>query len=160
MLMRKGAQIIDDAMSRALLGRYDSPEARVMLYAIGMQESKFRWRIQGGGGPAHGYWQFEPNGVLGVLTHHAAALSAASVCVLRNVDCTVTAVYEALVRDDLLACAIARHLLWTDPNALPDLGDVAGAWDLYLRTWRPGKPRERDWKANYAQAMTAAGRRQ
>ncbi len=34
----------------------------------------------------------------------------------------------------------ARLLLWTDAKPLPAIGDEQGAWDYYLRNWRPGKP--------------------
>ena len=39
----------------------DTPDARVLLLAIGLQESKFSHRLQIGG-PARGYWQFEQGG--------------------------------------------------------------------------------------------------
>ena len=50
----------------------------------------------------------------------------------------IDAVYNALEHDDVLAMGFGRLLLWTDPKALPGLNDVDGAWQLYLRTWRPG----------------------
>ncbi|MNG31598.1 hypothetical protein D3C84_1174300 [compost metagenome] len=65
------------------------------------------------------------------------------------------AVYVAIEHDDVLAAALARLLLWTDPGKLPKLGDEQGAWDLYLRTWRPGKPHPETWPALYAQALEA-----
>ncbi|MOA63587.1 hypothetical protein D3C78_1893600 [compost metagenome] len=53
----------------------------------------------------------------------------------------------------MLAAALARLLLWTDPARLPALGEVAKSWELYLRTWRPGKPHRHTWDALYAQAL-------
>ncbi|MCY1532450.1 hypothetical protein D9M68_677250 [compost metagenome] len=41
----------------------------------------------------------------------------------------------------------------TDPARLPALGEVAKSWELYLRTWRPGKPHRHTWDALYAQAL-------
>ncbi len=29
----------------------------------------------------------------------------------------------------------------------------AGAWNLYMRTWRPGKPHRSTWPALYAEAL-------
>ena len=55
------------------------------------------------------------------------------------------AIYAALEYDDVLAAGVARLLLWTDPKALPPVGDVDAAWALYLRTWRPGKPKPDSW---------------
>ncbi|MFC0669487.1 Arm DNA-binding domain-containing protein [Azotobacter chroococcum] len=65
------------------------------------------------------------------------------------------AVYAALEHDDILAAAFARLLLWTDPAPLPAVGEVAKSWDLYVRTWRPGKPHRNRWDVCYAQAMDA-----
>lgn len=127
--------------------------AEQMLLAIGLQESRFEYRRQIGG-PARGFWQFERNGgVRGVLEHPSTRALAESVCLARNVEDTADSVYGALEHDDVLAAAFARLLLWTDPQPLPAVGEVARAWDLYLRTWRPGKPHRKTWDALYAQAM-------
>ncbi|MCY1303002.1 hypothetical protein D9M70_526890 [compost metagenome] len=48
------------------------------------------------------------------------------------------AIWRALEHDDVLAAGFARLLLWSDPKPLPLAGDEQGAFDLYLRTWRPG----------------------
>lgn len=74
-----------------------------------------------------------------------------------------TAVHPALEVDDVLAAGFARLLLWTDPHRLPAVGDVEGAWQLYLRTWRPGAytrgaPTKRaelrqKWAGYYTQAL-------
>ena len=48
--------------------RMDTPEARVMMLAIGLQESRFVHRRQIKG-PARGFWQFEQGGgVIGVVS--------------------------------------------------------------------------------------------
>ena len=143
------------AALRLLPDRMTSDEARVMLGAIALQESGLTTRQQYGG-PAHGLWQFERGGgVKGVLKHHATREHARALCAKCHVSPTEQAVYEALCRDDVLAAGFARLLLWTDPKALPALGDEAGAWGLYLRTWRPGKPRPAHWAGNYRQALLA-----
>ena len=142
------------APALALLpARMDSQAAEVQLLAIGLQESRFEHRHQIGG-PAHGFWQFEKGGgVRGVLHHSSSREHAQAVCSARNVIATEGAVYAALEHDDVLAAAFARLLLWTDPKALPALGDEQGAWDLYLRTWRPGKPHRHTWSALYDKAL-------
>ena len=58
----------------------------------------------------------------------------------------------------MLAAAAARLLLFTDPKRLPQLGDEAGAWALYLRVWRPGKPHKRTWPALYARSISEFAR--
>lgn len=136
-----------------LPARMNSKEALVMLYAIGLQESKFAHRRQMGNGPARGFWQFERNGgVAGVLRHKSSQIHALAVCKSRGLtdlkeselikghtpNSIVERAYHALERDDVLAAVFARLLLWTDPQSLPTLGDVDRAFNLYIRTWRPG----------------------
>lgn len=133
----------------------NTPQARVLLLAIGLQESRFQHRRQIGG-PARGFWQFEHNGgVRGVLMHPASREDALRICAARHVAPVSATIYAALETDDILAAAFARLLLWTDPLRLPDAGDADGAWALYLRTWRPGKPHPQTWPALYAQALSA-----
>ncbi|MDR6600970.1 hypothetical protein J2732_001953 [Achromobacter deleyi] len=137
--------------------KMDTAAARVMLLAIGLQESRFLHRRQIGG-PARGFWQFERGGgVRGVLTHPASRDHAYRVCAARGVDPVAAAVYPALEADDVLAAAFARLLMWTDAWRLPAVGDTQGGWELYIRTWRPGKPHPGTWQALYAQAVAEVG---
>ena len=107
----------------------DTPQARCMLLAIGLQESRFVHRRQIGG-PARGFWQFEQGGgVRGVLAHPASAALARQVCQVRGVPPTAPSVYSRLELDDVLAAAFARLLL-TDPARLPRTGDADAAWAL------------------------------
>lgn len=145
------------AIEPALLllpAKMTSPQAELMLLAIGLQESRFTHRRQIRG-PARSYWQAERGGgmVHGVLRHDLTRDIAVTVCDARGVQPVNEAVYVAIEHDDVLAAALARLLLWTDPFSLPELGDERGALDLYLRTWRPGKPHPETWPALYAQAM-------
>ena len=152
--------ITDTALNLGLAllpARMDTPEARVMLLAIGLQESRFVHRRQIGG-PARGFWQFEKGtrasrgGVWGVYLHQASKDRLAALCKARSVSCDPDAIYAALEYDDVLAAGVARLLLWTDPKALPPVGDADAAWALYLRTWRPGKPHPQTWPDLYRQA--------
>jgi hypothetical protein len=135
----------------------ESDNARVMMLAIGLQESGFRFRTQHFAGPARGFWQFERDGgVRGVLKHPATAIAATKVCDAHHVTPTAQDVWEVLQTDDVLAAAFARLLLWTDPHVLVESnpGSVAPeSWLCYLRTWRPGKPRPETWDGNYARAV-------
>jgi len=129
----------------------DTPRARIQLLATGLQESGLTHRVQMGGGPARGLLQFERGGgVRGVLTHPSTIDLAARVCAARKVAPTMQKVWEALETDDVLAMAFGRLLLWTDPYKLPS--DAKGGWDLYMRTWRPGKPKPGTWEWHYTQA--------
>lgn len=131
---------------RLLPPRMDTLQARIELLAICGQEADFRhrWQVVDPArpevrGPARGLWQFErAGGVRGVLGHAQTALAAKALCKARGVSADEDAVYEALAGDDVLAAGFARLLLWSDPAPLPAVGDVNGAWQLYLRTWRPG----------------------
>lgn len=124
----------------------DSPRARAMLLVIGLQESGFQHRRQLVGnpprpvGPAKSYWQAEQGGgmVHGVRLHASTRVAAARLYAARGVAANDRAIWDAVEQDDVLAAGLARLLLWTDPKALPALEDVHGAFDLYLRTWRPG----------------------
>ncbi|SAI62862.1 Uncharacterised protein [Bordetella trematum] len=149
----------------------DTPAARVMLLSIGLQESRFEHRRQLVGrpprpeGPAKSFWQGEEGGgmVHGVRLHAATRAHAAALYRARSVAATDRAIWDAIEKDDVLAAGLARLLLWSDPGRLPAVGDEQGAWDLYLRTWRPGayergSPARRaelraKWGRNYAQTL-------
>lgn len=148
---------IDQAFQLLPVGM-DTPIARVILAAIGFQESGYLVRIQYGNGPARSYWQFENGrlaGINGVLTHRASAKLAASVCKSRGVDPDRMAVWKAMETDDVLGAAFARLLMYTDPKPLPD--NQADAWEMYAkRLWRPGKPHPDKWVASWAFGLERA----
>ncbi len=143
----------------------DTPEARVMLLAIGLQESRFMYRFQKVAGhpyikgPARGFWQFElgtqasRGGVWGVFLHDASRFWLSQLCAKRNVAFRPPEIHAAIELDDVLAAGVARLLLFTDPKRLPAIDDVEGAWGLYAyRTWRPGRPHRHTWDEFHAQA--------
>lgn len=150
----------------SLLPRHcDSPAARAMLIAIALQESRLavRWQVlQGGGkGPARGLLQFEQGtrasrgGVWGVYLHKTSASLLAPVCHARGVALEPGAIWRALETDDVLAVAVARLLLLTDPYPLPQRGEYDAAWRLYAdRTWQPGRPHRQTWDAYYDRAWS------
>jgi len=149
-----------DAALALLPAQMDSAEARVMLHAIGWQESRFTHRFQvvdgapGAKGPARGFWQFERGGgCAGVLKHQASRYWMHHLCKLRNCEPTPDALWRQIETDDVLAAGAARLLLFTDPKRLPELGDEAGAWYLYVRVWRPGKPHMETWAQAYRSAL-------
>ena len=147
---------------RLLPPAMDSTEARVLMYAIGLQESRFTHRAQvidgGGKGPARGYWQFERGGgVTGVLRHPASRFWMNSACNARNVPAQPMNVWLALETDDVLAAAAARLLLFTDPARLPAIGEQSESLRYYLRIWRPGKPHPSTWQECYETALKAVG---
>ncbi|CUR81846.1 hypothetical protein [Achromobacter xylosoxidans] len=172
--------INDAAISPALAllpAAMDTPAARVMLLAIGLQESRFIDRRQLVGspprptGPAKSFWQAEQGGgmVSGVRNHAATRDLAAQLYRARGVAADNAAIWNAIEQDDVLAAGLARLLLWSDPGRLPRIGDEEGAWLLYLRTWRPGAysrgtPEERaalrkKWASNHTQAYIEIGGR-
>lgn len=144
--------------------RLRSAQATVLLLSIQLQEAPNREQKQIGG-PAVGTYQFERGGgIAGVLRHEASRALAVAVCKALGVPPTVDGVATALQNtNDTLDAALARLLLWTDRPPLPALGDVDGAFEVYLRVWRPGayhrgtaaaqrKLREK-WGRNYAKAL-------
>jgi hypothetical protein len=135
----------------------DSPKARVMLLATGLQESRFEHRRQMGNGPARGFWQFERGGgVKGVFTH-ASTGHLFNLCKARDVPFDIPTIWATLETDDVLAAGVARLLYYTDPKPLPTVEDAEEAWKLYLRTWRPGKPHPSTWAGYHRQAREALG---
>jgi hypothetical protein len=149
-------EIIDPACA-ALTGvmgqEMGDDRARTMLLAIAYQESNLEHRRQIRG-PARGFWQFEKmGGTVGVLTHERTRDAAEHICEAMGVEAQPGVVYEALASDDNLAACFARLLLWSDPRPLPPIGDENGAWDYYLRNWRPGKPHRARWSQCHAIAV-------
>lgn len=136
----------------------DTPQAKVMVTAICLQESGLIHRKQMGNGPARGFPQFElgtrksRGGVWGVYMHDASRYWLEQLCASRGVQFLPESIWRALETDDVLAAGVARLLLFTDPLRLPAMDDPDGAWGLYLRTWRPGKPRPETWPTYHVQA--------
>lgn len=163
-------QLISDSLA-LLPANMNTPAAVCIALAISGQEADFRHRWQvidrrrpAVRGPARGLWQFERGGgVRGVLTHPATREHAYRICRLRGIEPVAAAVHPALEADDVLAAVFARLLMWTDAFRLPALGDEDGAWQMYLRTWRPGAHSRgtqaertalrRKWAGYYAQAL-------
>lgn len=146
------AHILSPALA-LLPARMDSPEARVLVTAICLQESGLAHRVQVGG-PAHGLAQFERGGgCAGVLAHPSTYRLSRMLCAAEGIHADATAVYDALPTNDILAVAFARLLLFTDPEPLPTVGDVDGAWEFYRRNWRPGLPHPHAWPGNYGRAL-------
>lgn len=157
------SNVISTAISPAMAllpVQMDTPEARVMLLSIGLQESRFTTRQQIGG-PARGFWQCEQGtqasrgGIWGFFLHPASRYWLSGMCDERGVSFDPVSIYSALDQDDVLAAGVARLGLFTDPQRLPAVDDCASAWALYLRVWHPGKPKPDTWPALHAQAAAA-----
>lgn len=131
-----------------------SQSAVAMLIAIGLQETRFLERRQRQADvPALSFWQFErgeSSGFAGVFRHPSTRTIARDVA--RRL-CYTTTDLEQLRRasehNDVLACAIARLLLWTLPEALPMQDNPAEGWAQYLAAWRPGDPKPQTWPAMF-----------
>lgn len=141
--------------------KMDTDAARVMLLAIGQQESRLSFRFQKvngdpyAKGPARGLWQMEKGGgVVGVLHHPSTKELARELCLSRSVTPDDPGqVHARLEFDDILAAGFARLLLWADSKPLPDVdASHDETWDCYVRNWRPGRPRRETWDAFHEQA--------
>lgn len=145
---------IDEAF-QLLPIKMDSRAARVILAAIGYQESGYQVRIQYGNGPARSFWQFEKGGIKGVMLHQATIRLASELCDARKVNFASQDIWKAMETDDVLGAAFARLLMYTDPKALPDNPD--DAWEMYAkRLWRPGKPHPEKWAKSWAFGLECA----
>ncbi|MCW5737796.1 MAG: hypothetical protein KIS73_26990 [Enhydrobacter sp.] len=129
--------------------------ARVLVMSIAGQESFWKERRQIGG-PARGFWQFEFGGGIDDV-FRVTPRQLGTVCASLDIPYDRTVVFEAMAWNDTLACAMARLLLWMQPPALPAIGDKEGAWQYYLKAWRPGAPHRHTWDARYDTALKAAG---
>lgn len=143
--------------------KLDAPAARAMLIAIALQETGLRARRQmleagkpwweSRPGAANGLFMFERDGgVRGVMRHPAA-----SAIVLPVIDAMLYprdpyAVHEALIHNDVLACVLARALLYSTPDAMPRPNEADKGWAIYVKAWRPGKPHVEPWANNYRTA--------
>lgn len=144
--------VVWDAGMRILPAKFNRPEAKAMLIAIGLQESEFKHRKQLGDGPARGFWQFEKEGVRCVLNNPYSAPVIKPLLGAFCYDDYTPEVWGALEHNDLLALLMARLLLYSAPWKLPGPGEAPEAWRQYLWCWRPGKPREETWEDNYNRA--------
>lgn len=133
--------------------RFNSPEARAMLLAIGLQESGFRFRRQMGDGPARGYWQFEQSGgVAGVMRHPQTSGYALDVARRLDYPFVANVLWAGLEHNDVLAVVFARLNLFWLPSALPGRDECERAWRQYLSAWRPGQPHAETWASYFSRA--------
>lgn len=144
-----------------LPSRMDTTEARAMLLATGLQESAFNARRQGGkgtrpgNGPARSFWQFErAGGVTEILTSSNTRDIIRPICRMFLYEPTPAVIHAAMEHHDVLACCMARLLLYRDPRTLPHYDHPDLGWDIYLRNWRPGKPHPETWRKYYDQAWS------
>ena len=146
-----------------LESKLDTPAARALLIAIALQESglKSRRQILEAGKPwwesrpgaANSFWQFERDGgVRGVLRHPGAGAIVLPVLADLLYPPDPYAVHEAIIHNDVLACVLARALLYSVPDAMPRPNESEKGWAIYLKAWRPGKPHPEVWPENYRTA--------
>lgn len=131
-----------------LPGQMNTRESRAMMLAIGLHESGFRARVQGGqvrydkvirgSGPARGFWQFErAGGVAEILTSPDTKDLVEPICRMMLYEATPAAVHPALADNDVLAAIFCRLLLWRDPRPMPTPNEQEKGYKIYLRNWRP-----------------------
>lgn len=139
--------VLSPALS-ILPSKMDSPEARAMLIAIGLQESSLVHRYQIGGS-ARGFLQFELVGIRGVLEHPASQELAAGVCRVLGYDADATELHAAVADNDILGACFGRLLLWRLPEPLPTHRQAPEGWNQYTASWAPGRPRRAHWANNF-----------
>lgn len=144
---------------RLLPEKMDSPEVRVLMVAIGLQESRFQDRYQLPGGPGRSFWHFDEIAIARILTHPSTVAFTRQVCNFLRIKHCTSSCYISIAYNDALASVFARLNLWieenfiSDPVDLPLLGQVDKAWSYYIRVWNPEKPRPELWDEFYSQAV-------
>ena len=89
-------------------------------------------------GAAYGFWSTTAQSDLLYLASLLESDQRVAVDTVHKYAAATSAIVaDDVCRGDVLAAGLARLLLWTDPSRLPRLGDADGAWQLYVRTWRP-----------------------
>jgi hypothetical protein len=135
----------------------EEKRATAMLLAIALQESRCIHRQQFQG-PARGFWQFEVNGVRGVLAHPQSRQGA--LLLLQRLSYRVTlppeSIHARCEDNDVLAAGLARLLLWTVPDPLPTEDEHELGWLQYLDAWRPGRPHRETWNEAWEIAWRVA----
>ncbi|MNO75238.1 hypothetical protein D3C76_662680 [compost metagenome] len=147
---------IRTALTEHLPSRMDTVSARLIMLAIQKQEDPEERRYQvvkrteataqenivgpkTAKGPARGLWQFEVGGgIVGVLQHEKTGPYIIDILNHFDVQASANRCKHAIEQNDVLAACFARLLLWADPKPLPKITDAEGAFDCYLRQWRPG----------------------
>lgn len=149
-------EAIRKSLTDLLPSRMDTVSARLMMLTIQKQEDPEERRYQlvrrtaatamenivgpkSAKGPARSLWQMEAGGgIKGVLNHTGTAVYMRDILEYFGIERTPDACWHAVEDNDVLAACFARLLLWSDALKLPDIKDHDGAFELYLRTWRPG----------------------
>jgi hypothetical protein len=145
-------RIVIPAAFKLLPLKMGAREAHAELLAIGLQESRFKHRVQVMG-PARGFWQFESGGgVRGVLEHKATRDIAHGIAHRLGYESTPADCFAAIQHNDILAAVFARLLLWSSPMPMPGAGNALAGWRLYLSTWRPGRPHPETWDEYFGRA--------
>lgn len=154
-----------------LPAKMNTVAATAQLLAIGLQETKFRDRVQvtNGprlrqwwvGGPARSLWQLEAGGGCAEVLTRASTrghLHAALTTLAYDPEKVDAAYLHGLIaHNDILAAVCARLLLWADSKPLPSFEDGAEAgWQCYTRNWRPGKPHRNTWDSYHAEGWRRA----
>lgn len=147
---------IRQALTEYLPTRMDTVPSRLMMLTIQKHEDPEERRYQlvkrteatalenivgpkTAKGPARSLWQMEQGGgVKGVLHHNSTGRLIDDICERFEVSNSSVSCWQAIEENDVLAACFARLLLWTDALKMPAISDAEGAFQLYLRTWRPG----------------------
>lgn len=129
-----------------------SPEARVLLVAIAMQETGLMTRSEVGG-TAFGFYQFMVIGVDGVFANGETGHLAVDVAKSLQIPVDEN-FYEAVRWNDHMGTVLARLNLWPDPAPLPAIGAEAEARNYYARIWRPKIVAVQRWPAAYNAAIS------
>lgn len=149
LILGPSIRAISDFVSPSMI----SDKAELLLLAIAGQESAWTNRSQLPGGQAHGFWQCEQGGAVAGVMAGQCKVTLALICEDYEIPYDTATVFEAIVYHDPLAFVVARFALWMDPAPLPEIGDEDGAWEVYERVWRPGKPSRDRWSSVYPQAV-------
>ncbi|MGH8710125.1 MAG: hypothetical protein ACREVA_02220 [Burkholderiales bacterium] len=126
----------------------NTSEARVMLLAIGLQESRFEHRVQA---ETKSYWQFTLKEVHKIVKHSPSTTELVKDAVeLLGYTFDVSTIYNKIEDNDTLAVVVARLLLYKSKRKLPVARDAVEGGKQYVELWQPGYSFKVDlWEANF-----------
>lgn len=119
------------------------------VLATDLYETGLETRTQEPVGWAHGYGQMQQPTVQLLLDHAVCGPALRQVCVGRGIEPTASAIFAALLVDDVLGFDCTRLLYFADPHGVPAIGSIDAGWVCYLRVQRPGKPDRARWDRVY-----------
>ncbi|QHJ85429.1 MAG: hypothetical protein [Bacteriophage sp.] len=98
-----------------------SPVAHALVIGTGLVESQYNALLQGGGGPALGFWQMEPATYNDIVKNFIMYREGLATKISSIVGYEITGRSQRLATDNLLAAIMCRIQYYRSKSALPPM---------------------------------------